>query len=271
MPIELIDDFLDVDFRDEKWAEFYVPGDLGAPFFSSGPSYEDLYGVLSDREIDAAIETMDESNAGPEWLVTRIYDQGQEGSCVANASAQAHEICQARQFGKDRVIPLSAMSLYKRIGRSAQSGAMVSDGWDEINDRGILPLDTPENRARFGDAVMPNTGFRTPYPANWEGTAFEFAGLEATIIRTLPGLWTAACNQDPIVVGRQGHSICHVRPTRRGGRRAMGYPNSWSLRWGQALGDMKGGWGFDSESQIRQSANWAYALRSVKSPEAKAA
>jgi hypothetical protein len=267
MPLELIDDFVDVDFLDDKWREFYVFGDLGVPLFGdSGESYESRYGVLSDAEIDAAIEAMDESNAGPEWLVTRIYDQKQEGSCVANATCQAHEITQAKQYGKDRVIPLSAMSLYKRIGRSASSGAMVSDGWKELNRRGALPLDTPENRARFGDAVMPNTGFRTPFPANWEATGSQFAGLEATTIRSTAGLWTALANQDAVVVGRQGHSITYVRPTRSGGRRRVGYPNSWSLRWGQPLGDMTGGWGFDSESQIRQSASWAFAVRSVKSP-----
>ena len=258
--------FVDVDFTKEAP---FVKGDLGCPRFADfGPSYEEKYGVLSDAEVDAAIEAMDQSGNGPEWLVTRIFDQKQEGSCVANATSQSHEICQAKQFGKDRVVHLSAMSLYRRIGSSPNSGAMVSDGWDEMNRRGILPLDTPENRERFGQHVMPNTGWSNRLPDGWEETAARFRGLEASIIKTEAGIWTALCNQDPVVVGREGHSICYVRPTRVGGGRKVGYANSWSLGWGQALGDMSGGWGFDSQSQIRKSAQWAFALRSVTVPGA---
>lgn len=262
--LDIDDRYLDVTFTEEVP---YIFGDKGIPLFASfGPSYEDLYGVMSDTDIDAAIEAMDASHNGPEWLVTRIFDQKQEGSCVANATSQAHEIIQAKQFGKDRVVHLSAISLYKRIGSSPSSGAMVSDGWDEMNRRGILPLDTPENRARFGDRVMPNTGFREQYPAGWEAIAGEFAGLEASIIKTEAGIWTALANQFPVVVGREGHCIPYVRPTRSNGQRRAGYPNSWTLDWGQALGDMRGGWGFDSPNQIRKSANWAFALRSVTVP-----
>ncbi len=170
---------------------------------------------------------------------------------------------QAKQFGKEKVVHLSAISLYKRIGSSAQSGAMVSDGWGEMKSRGILPLDNAVNRARFGSCVMPNTGFRTPFPAGWQAVAAKFAGLEASIVKSEAGLWSALACQHPVVVGRQGHSICYSRPTKN---RLVGYPNSWSAQWGQPLGDMTGGWGFDSASQIRQSASWAYALRSVTVP-----
>ena len=144
---------------------------------------------------------------------------------------------------------------------------MVSDGWAEMNARGILPLDTPENRARFGNKVMPNTGWSTKRPAGWEEVASQFAGLEATIIRSVSGLLTALCNQDPVVVGRQGHSICYVRPMRKSGSRVVAYCNSWGS-WGSGLGDFDYGFGFDSESQIRQSASWAFALRSVTVPAA---
>jgi hypothetical protein len=251
--------FIDVHFPD---FDEYTFGDLGVSFCANyGQSYEDRFGVLSDAEIDAAIEAIDAAGGGIDQLVTRIYNQKNEGSCVANATSQAHEVVQARQFGKDRVVPLSAISLYKRIGRSPNSGAMVSDGWAEMKARGILPLDTPENRARFGDRVMPNTGFSTRYPAGWEAVAAQFAGLEATIIRSVGGILTALCNQDPVVVGREGHSICYVRPMRKNGRRVVKYANSWG-NWGD------NGYGYDSENQIKKSAGWAFALRSVTIPNA---
>lgn len=260
--MDLDDRYIDVDFEADP---NYTFGDLGAATFGSYPSYEEMFGVLSDAEIDAAIEAMDAESGGAERLVTRIYNQGQEGSCVANATSQAHEIVQALQHGKANVVHLSAISLYKRIGRSAQSGAMVSDGLKEMASRGILPLDTPENRQRFGAAVMPNTGFSKPFPDNWQETAALFRGVEYHTVNSVAGLLTALCNQHPVVVGRQGHSICYVRPMRRSGRRVVAYANSWG-NWGQGMGDFESGFGFDTESQIRQSASWAFVLRAVTIP-----
>lgn len=254
---DIDDKFLDLDFTIDP---NYVFGDLGAAVFASaGPSYEDLYGTLSDAEIRAEIEKIDAEGGGADRLVTRIFNQGREGSCVANACSQAVQIVQARQSGKANVVQLSAISLYKRIGRSPSSGAMVSDGLDELTKRGILPLDTPENRTRFGDAVMPPTGFYTKFPNNWEATAKLFAGCESYVIRSVEGIMTALCNQHPVVVGRQGHSICYTRPMIKNGRRVVKYANSWG-EWGD------NGFGYDSESQIRASAGWAFALRTVVRP-----
>lgn len=177
-------------------------------------------------------------------------------NCVANACAQAHEIIQAKQSGKENVIPLSAISLYKRIGSSAQSGAMVSDGLDEMASRGILPLDTPENRAQFGLACMPATGFRTKYPENWEATAKQFTADEWFIVDNVAELITALLNQHPVVVGRSGHSICYCDPVYKDGSLLVKYANSWG-NWGES------GFGYDSLRMIRSSASWAFALRSV--------
>lgn len=263
MPLEIDDRFVDVDFTQEQP---YVFGDLGCRLFGDPEaSYEDRFGTLSEREIDEEIEKIDAAGGGAERLVTRIYNQQNEGSCTANAVGQAAEIVQAKQFGKENVVHLSAISLYKRIGSSPNSGSTISDGWAELNRRGILPLDTPENRQRFGEHVMPNVGFRTRFPDGWESTAILFAGVEATIIRSTAGLYTALCRQEPVVVGRQGHAICYVRPMRRNGRRMVAYANSWG-NWGQGLGDHSSGFGFDTEGQIRQAASWAFALRSVRVP-----
>ena len=252
-----IDRFIDVDFRVDP---AYVFGDLGMPCFADmGPSYEELFGTMSDAEINDAIKAQDAAGGGLDLMVTRIFDQGREGSCVANAYAQANQIVQAKQFGKDKVVQLSAISLYKRIGSSPSSGAMVSDGVEEMNGRGILPLDTPENRERF-DHVMPATGFYEKFPRGWEETGKKFAGLEHHVVKTVPGLLSALCQGHPVVVGRQGHSICYCRVMMKDGRRVVKYANSWKPSWGDQ------GFGYDSESQIRQSASWAAVVRSVVVP-----
>lgn len=249
--------FIDVDFR--EYPEFGT-GDLGAPLFAdTGPAYEDVYSVMSDAEIMEAVKAQQAAGGGNRLLVTRIFDQKQEGSCVANAYAQANQIVQARQFGRDKVIQLAAISLYKRIGRSASSGANVGDGWEEMLERGILPLDTPENRARFKHC-MQNTGFSTPFPKGWEETAALFKGDEHLSIKTLPGLKTALCNQHPVVVGRDGHSICYDELIEDDGDLFADYPNSWGLKWGDK------GHGRDSEAKMKKSATYAYAVISVVRP-----
>lgn len=249
-------DFLDVDFT--KCPE-YVFGDLGGTFCDVGPSYEDSQPLIPESEWQGICEKMDATGGGLDSLVTRIYNQKQEGSCVANATSQSHEIKQAEAFGKDKVVHLSAISLYKRIGRSPGSGAMVSDGLDEGSTRGILPLDNPENRAKFGNIVMPNTGFYEKYPTGWEQVAKLFRFDERFIVRSVEGLISALLSGHPVVVGRAGHSICYCRPMYKSGRLVVKYVNSWG-DWGDA------GFGYDSLSMIRSSASWAFAVRSIIVP-----
>lgn len=176
-------------------------------------------------------------------------------NCVANAFSQSNEIAQALQHGKDKVTHLSAISLYKRIGRSPGSGAMVSDGIAEMRSRGILPLNNDENKAKYKH-TMPNTGFYTPFPQGWEETAALFKGDEYYIVRTPQALFTALLKGCPVVVGRSGHSICYVRPMKKNGQRVVKYANSWG-NWGD------NGYGYDSSRMIAQSAQWAVAVVST--------
>lgn len=253
--------FVDVEF--DAQPEF-VFGDKGVGSFRCGTpaAYGDSLPLVPESQWRDAVAKMEAEQAGAEWLVTRIYDQKNEGSCVANACSQALEIVQAKQFGKENVVHLSAMSLYQRIGSGPNSGAMVSDGLDEIAERGVLPLDTPENRAKYGDAVMPNTGWRNPKPANWEATAKLFKATEWFTVKSRAELISALLNGHPVVVGRAGHSICYVRPVYDGNSLLVAYANSWGA-WGQGMGDHAAGFGFDSERNIRSSAGWAFALRSI--------
>lgn len=251
------DRFIDFDFPSDPRFTF---GDLGRRGFDDTcRRYADTAPVIEESRWRDLADKMAADGGGASQLVTRIYDQKNEGSCVANACSQACEIVQAKQFGKDKVVHLSAISLYKRIGRSPNSGAMVSDGLDEMAERGVLPLDNPENRARFGSAVMPNTGFRTAYPANWEATAKLFRATEWFIVDSVAELITALLNQHPVVVGRSGHSICYCDPVYQDGSLYAKYANSWG-DWGD------NGFGYDSLRMIRSSASWAFALRSVVVP-----
>lgn len=256
--------YIDVDFQRE---ERFVFGDLGVPkFLMFGMSYEQRFGVLPESVWPKVIEANDAAGAWPWALVTRIYNQKSEGACVSDATAQTHEVIQAKQYGKDKVIHLSAISLYKRVARSPGSGSLLSDNLDEIKGKGILPLDTLENRARFGAHVMDNTGYHSQYPVGWEATAAKFKGIESYIIESLAGLVTALLTGVPVVVGRSGHSIVYCGVVYHKGQIACQYANSWG-EWGFGLGDFTYGFGLDTIRMVQASAQWAFAIRSVTAPQ----
>ena len=262
MPKFVIDDrYEDVDFPTEAP---FVFGDCGVPAYDQEQfgAYEDSVQTLSQSRLREVAERQEE-HGGLENLMARVFDQYREGSCVSQACAQAAELNQSKQHGKENVVSLSAISLYKQIGRSASSGATVSSGMRRMSATGILPLDTPENRAEFGDHVMPNVGFGERYPDNWQETAARFQSLETHVIRSVDGILTALARQEPVVVGRQGHWICYVRPIWDGGWKVL-YANSWGEDWGQAAGDFAGGFGIDTIRNIQRSAGWAFAVRSVR-------
>lgn len=260
---DIDDQFIDVDFTKDP---NYVFGDLGDFCFGSYDDYERAVPSLSESEINACIERMEADKTGGEWLVPEVKDQKREGACTSDAIAHACQSKQAEQFGVDNVILVSAISLYKRIARSASSGSAPSDGIRELESRGILPLDNAANRTRFGSAVMPNTGFNTPFPADWEDTAKQFVLREWYAVRTVEGLMTALCNRDPVVVGREGHAICYVTPKIVSGRWAVAYVNSWG-KWGMSMGAHEYGFGVDTLSQVQKSAKYAFVLRSVRTPQ----
>lgn len=260
--MDINDQFLDVDFtRCEQYLHGYVPDSLATA--NTFGNYADVEEIIPESQWQAECERLDDSGMGNEHLVTRIYNQMQEGSCVANACCQAVEAIQALQFGLENVVHLSAISLYKRIGSSPNSGAMVSDGMKELQRRGALPLNNEENQKRFSH-TMPNTGFRTPFPTGWETTGSMFRALEVLVHTSVDSL-VSGCFKWPTIVGRQGHSICYFRPTYKQGRIVAPYANSWG-DWGGAWGSQQSGWGFDSLSQIKMSAGWAFSIRSVVVP-----
>jgi len=263
MTFTLDDKYEDVDFTKDP---NFVFGDIQSPAFDTEFGvYEDSNSVMSESELREAAERQLEQG-GAEEYVTRIYNQGKEGACVANASCQAHEIIQAKTFGLDNVIPLSSISLYKQIGRSASSGAMVSDGMKVMKSLGALPLDTPGNREKFGSVVMPNRGFRERYPSNWKETAKQFQIVEAHVVRSVEGILTALARQQPVIVGREGHSICYCCLRYDRNWKTV-YANSWGSKWGFGIGNFNGGFGTDTIGKIKKSARWAYVVRTIRAKQ----
>lgn len=260
-PIQIDPRYVDVDFPREKP---FVFGDLGSSLFSAKPpNYEDAVGLIPESQWQSEIERIDQVGGWLEWFIRIIMNQGNEGSCVSFATTYAFEILVAQQHGLEAIVPMSPMSLYKRIGSSSGSGSNLSDALDEMQTIGFLPENTPENVARFKH-THPRTGFSNRLPDNYKETAKLFVILEWFDIRTLAGIVSASLRGTPIVVGRQGHSICYVRPSLRNSQIGFNYVNSWG-NWGYKLANFTSGFGFDSLSTVKQSARWAFALRSVKS------
>lgn len=259
------DEFIDIDFSTQPQ---FVRGDLGRnPSKLMCAAADDQVPLLAEDTWRGLAEQTDAAGGGLDRLVTRIFNQGQEGSCVANATTQLHQVMQAFQAGKSNVTQLSAISLYKRIGRSAQSGAMVDDGMEEACSRGILPLDTPANRLRFGSVVMPNTGFGAPFPANWQAVAAQFRGDERLIVRSTEAMFSCLFAGHPVCVGRAGHSILYLRPVWKNEKWLIKYVNSWGdTTWGEGFDGHAGGFGYDTKKLFESAADWAFTLRSVTMP-----
>lgn len=259
--------WIDVDFeKEDKFVFGHVePDDSLARSLRAGTAFEDAVPVMTESELRAAAERLDDSKGGLEYMVTQIYDQGGEGSCVANAGGQAHEIIQAKTLGRENVTHLSAISMYDFIGRSPGSGAMVGDCLDEGKTRGWIPVDNEVNKKRFNGIVHPPRGFKTKRVPGWEEVAASFRYGESYIVKSVAGLLTAGMMGFSVVVGRRGHSICYTRGVWSNGWK-MPYPNSWG-DWGQGFGDMTTGFGFDSPGNISSSSNWAYAITSIIVPK----
>jgi hypothetical protein len=266
--MQLDNRFIDYDFQaaPKQYYRGSIIPDNAKELCASMPSYEDVVPPIPSSQWKEIVAEIEAQKAGIEWLISRIFNQAQEGSCVGNATVQKMETLQAKQFGKDRVTLLSAISLYQLIGRSPGSGAVVSDALDEVRRVGVVPLDTPANRERFGDAVMPHTGFYTKRPAGAADAAANFKADEFYVIRTYEGLVTAGLVGDGAVVGRAGHSIYYLRPTYESSKLLYPYVNSWKESWGFPMAGFKGGFGADSERYVRQSSQWAFTVRSTVTP-----
>lgn len=265
MPVDIDDRWVDVDFVKEATLADRKMGDLARPTAADqqfgAPRLKDRVATIERSKWPELAEAMEANGGGCDAFVTYICDQDGEPSCTSNATIKSHEIIQAQQYGLDKVVPLSPISLYMRVG-SRNSGSSVDANLRELANRGALPQNTTANKARFPH-TMPHNGYGTKYPSGWENTAGMFRALEWFEIRDEEEFVTASFLGWPVVYGRQGHAICSVRPVLSSrGVLVFKYANSWHESWGDK------GYGYDSFSQIRMGAGWAFALRAIVASKA---
>jgi hypothetical protein len=262
--------WLDVDFTRESAHNNVmmgcIPRDMRSePCGNERAIFEELETLIPESEWDGLCDQLDASGAWLSELITRVYYQDGEPSCVSNAFCQAHEIKQCETLGPDKVVHLSQISLYQRVG-SRHSGSTLSANLREIQRVGVLPLNDEANKKRFSH-TFPDNGYGTKYPTGWEQTASLFKQDETVDIESYEGFVTCLLRGYPVMYARSGHCILAVKVSGRGRNRKICYVNSWG-KWGAAVNRLFSyGMGLDSESVVRRVAEGAIALRSIVVPE----
>lgn len=196
-------------------------------------------------------------------LIPYRNNQGREGSCVGNGATRCFDYAQAIAFGPDRVVPTSAMSVYRRIGRSASSGAVIGDALTVMQQDGCLPLGSDLARERFrlefGFApkhTHPATGFSNRLPSGWEETGHLLLIDEFWRIESMEGFVTALFSDFAVVYGRSRHCICGTDYVPDGSKEYIEYDNSWGEQWGD------NGFGYDSLSFLERQGKYGwFAIR----------
>lgn len=258
----MISQFVDLDLIDSR------PSDQGSGFidqdqsvFRAGVNCEDFENFGNDMVPRSQWEEMAaKMEKTLRKTIRTVLNQGREGSCVGNGCVGAAMSKMYLQYGKDFWRPLSAMSIYNRIGRSAQSGAYIPDGINEMTDEGPLPLDTPENKELYdvtyrARGFVGERSFVRSVPG-WEDVAGLFRVTKVRRINTVEGWFSALVRGIPIVYGRDGHCIFSLFPKLHRGDWYFGYVNSWG-QWGDQLNDIVGkGLGWDSERKIKRCVGY---------------
>jgi hypothetical protein len=233
------------------------------------PIFEDSIEVIPRAELR---QLYDQYEPSQRWTVQKIKNQGQEGSCASNSGTSAWENAAVAQFGQRIWFELSAISLYKRVGRSPQSGSTLNDNIRELSTRGALPTnamrDKLESIGLNPAHTMPETGFYSAFPSGWEDTAKHFRIVPDEIfdIRGMDGFLTALFRGFCVYYGRASHAIIAVAAEPSGSRWKLEYQNSWGASWD---GD---GFGYDEESFVSGAiaSYGAYAVRTVSLSDALA-
>jgi len=242
--------FIDHDLAPpENCATGLLEQDLEA--FASGVQCSDI----EDLSLIARSKWGDVAATAEPYLrgaINVVMNQGREGSCVAFATVGAMQVVDALERGR-KWTRLSPMSLYERIGRTAQSGAYIVDGINEASAQGVLP-------AEGGYPITyPMTGFnpRRLRQLDWKPVAKQFRVDRILRINTVDGWFTALASGWPIVYGRRGHAIFSVLPKKHRGDWLFGYVNSWGA-WGDPINDdLAAGMGWDTERTIRDCVGYA--------------
>lgn len=157
------------------------------------------------------------------------------GSCVGHACANGMELGTYQMCGDLFFRRISGMSMYKRIGRSPNSGAYIPDAADEIFRRGILPVTGEPYPHTFSQ----DGNWSTALPSGWETTAALWKAAVYFVSDQESGFRQRMDCRLGHQFGRSSHSIIGFAVTASG---KWAYENSWGTRWG----DLGKSIGYDS-------------------------
>lgn len=163
------------------------------------------------------------------------------GSCVGHACANEIEAGCYHMGGDWLFRRISGMSMYKRIGRSPNSGAYIPDAADEIFSRGILPV-TGEPYPHTFDQ---DSGWSTPLPSGWEDTGRLWKAVVYSTDDEEAGFRVGMDWRLYRQIGRSSHSLGAGGVTKKSQTSATWlwwYENSWGDDWG----DLGKSIGYDS-------------------------
>lgn len=255
MSYEFDDRWLDVDFEKEAPKAGRVMGLSERPESKFGAiPFKSRFSKIPRSEWSGLIEKRNAEGVSCRKLVVAICDQNGEPSCTSNATVQSHQIRQAAQFGKEKVVRLSPISVYRHVG-SPRSGSSVDDNLEFLREHGALPLDDEANRSRGIQGLHPHNGYGVREPSNSD--QFRLRCDEWVLAEDFEEFVSLSLMGYAMVYGRQGHCICNVDVQESRGRLVFPYANSWHESWGDE------GFGIDSEGQIRMGAGWAFGCASV--------
>lgn len=259
--------FVDVDFPEEAKRLNLSIGSTGRRDLCGAagiPLFADEVALVDESQWKPMIEAKNAKGGMLRPFIRYRHDQNGEPSCVSNATLGGHEVGQCVLYGPENVIPMSAISLYRFVG-SPRSGSNLDDNLRRMQTVGALPLDTPENKARFKH-THPHNGYSKSMPSGWEETASQFMILESFDIDGWKPFVSALLQGFSVVYARSGHCILAVGLAYRSGALVLEYMNSWG-EWGAPVNDLfTAGIGFDSERTAKNAAYGAFAVRAVKVP-----
>lgn len=191
---------------------------------------------------DKALERMANRQRRDDSTFTE--DQGAPSSCTGMAAAKAAEVTRRRRFGLQYEVRFSGLGLYTQIrGVTRDSGATIKQAMDVLCNVGPLPLDTPENKARFGAHTYPMNAWGHPLPAGFQSTADLFRGDKFAVVHGLDEIYSAAAQDFCVLVGRDRHCICYydIAWSQRYDEPFLVLKNSYGPGWGE------NGDGYDSK------------------------
>lgn len=171
--------------------------------------------------------------------VEKIFDQGNAGSCAAEASTQALQI--SRAFAGRPFVQLSPWFVYHTTSGGRDQGSNIDSNLEFLRKYGAAPMSV------WGR----DKGWRAEPSAEAKTEALKYRVDEFYDVTTVEEFGTALIKGFAVVYGRRGHALV---ATELKSTTHFEYANSWHESWGD------GGFGTDSLNGI----NWAYGAWAVR-------